>query len=233
MAALDISAPAVRTAVSRMVRQGWLTPVSMPQGPGYALTPKGAHRLEDAGQRVYRSSDLAWDGHWHLVVTSAAPGRAARHQVRAQLSFLGYARVAEQTWIAPRAHPDVAGLLANEGVAAQEFTATHTGPAGGAGSAHELATRAWDLERLGQAYERWLVAAASLLASEPADDEDAFAQRSRLVHEWRKFLFRDPGLPRSMLPDGWPGIEAADYFAAESARLLPAAARFIDDCLAP
>ena len=31
---LGIAAPAVRTAVSRMVRQGWLTPVALPRGPG-------------------------------------------------------------------------------------------------------------------------------------------------------------------------------------------------------
>ncbi|MDQ1625640.1 MAG: phenylacetic acid degradation operon negative regulatory protein, partial [Actinomycetota bacterium] len=59
-------------------------------------------------------------------------------------------------------------------------------------------------------------------------DEQAFAARSRLVHEWRKFLFRDPGLPRTLLPDGWPGEKAAEFFDDESRRLLPAAARFVD-----
>ncbi len=34
LASLDIAAPAVRTAVSRMVRQGWLEPVRLPGGPG-------------------------------------------------------------------------------------------------------------------------------------------------------------------------------------------------------
>src|SRR5512138_2970798 len=44
LAPLGIAAPAVRTAVSRMVRQGWLQPVRLPGGPGYALTPKAARR---------------------------------------------------------------------------------------------------------------------------------------------------------------------------------------------
>jgi len=35
MAPLGIAAPAVRTAVSRMVRQGWLEPVLLPCGRGY------------------------------------------------------------------------------------------------------------------------------------------------------------------------------------------------------
>ncbi len=62
-------------------------------------------------------------------------------------------------------------------------------------------------------------------------DEQAFAVRSRLVHEWRKFLFTDPGLPRELLPEDWPGAKAARFFDAESTRLLPAAARFVDSCL--
>ena len=64
-----------------------------------------------------------------------------------------------------------------------------------------------------------------------ATDETVFALRSTLVHEWRKFLFSDPGLPAALLPERWPGHEAARVFNAESARLLPGAARFVDRCL--
>ena len=44
LAPLGIAAPAVRTAVSRMVRQGWLHPQRLSTGPGYQLTPKAARR---------------------------------------------------------------------------------------------------------------------------------------------------------------------------------------------
>ncbi len=71
---------------------------------------------------------------------------------------------------------------------------------------------------------------AGRLRADPAD-EQAFAVRSRLVHEWRKFLFRDPGLPATLLPEDWPGTRAARFFDAEAARLLPAASRFVDRCL--
>jgi phenylacetic acid degradation operon negative regulatory protein len=232
MSALDIAAPAVRTAVSRMVRQGWLTAIALPQGPGYALTPKGVHRLADAGQRVYRSSDLAWDGRWHLLVTSAVSSRLTRQRLDAQLRFLGYAQVADRLWVAPRPHADAAALLLADGLRVQQFTAVHEGPESGAGSVTDLVTRAWELDSLGAAYEQWLTGATRLMAEEPTEDEAAFALRSELVHGWRKFLFRDPGLPRLLLPADWPGTAAADYFAAQSRRLLPAAARHVDDCLA-
>jgi phenylacetic acid degradation operon negative regulatory protein len=51
------------------------------------------------------------------------------------------------------------------------------------------------------------------------------------VHEWRLFLFRDPGLPRALLPVTWPGDDAAAFFDEHSARLLPAASRYVDSCL--
>ncbi len=42
-----------------------------------------------------------------------------------------------------------------------------------------------------------------------------------------------PGLPAALLPAHWPGTQAAELFDTESARLLPAAPRFVDCCLRP
>ena len=55
LAPLGIAPPAVRTAMSRMVRQGWLHPLRLVSGPGYLLTPKAARWLDEAAARVYRT----------------------------------------------------------------------------------------------------------------------------------------------------------------------------------
>jgi phenylacetic acid degradation operon negative regulatory protein len=52
-----------------------------------------------------------------------------------------------------------------------------------------------------------------------------------LLHEWRKFLFRDPGLPTALVPAEWPGLQARTYFDAQAQRLLPGARAFVDSCL--
>src|SRR5918911_1281310 len=70
LAPLDIAAPAVRTAVSRMVRQGWLRPEKPPAGPGYPLPAKATLRLDDAAARIYRTRPGDWDGRWHLLVVT-------------------------------------------------------------------------------------------------------------------------------------------------------------------
>jgi phenylacetic acid degradation operon negative regulatory protein len=229
LAPLGIAPPAVRTAVSRMVRQGWLAPERLPSGPGYVLTTRAARRLDDAAARVYRTGARPWDGRWHLLHTDRVRHRATRERLRDGLGFLGYAALDETTWIAPRASAEALGLLAAEGVSVESFSATHDGDSAG------LVARAWDLDALAAAYDSWLDLAAEVVsrAGRDADDEAAFATRSVLVHEWRKFLFRDPDLPPSLLPADWPGRRAAAYFDRESARLLRAADRFVDSCLDP
>jgi len=229
LAPLGITAPAVRTAISRMVRQGWLSPIRLEQGAGYELTERARHRLDDAAARIYRTRTPDWDGCWDLVVVSPPLPRPARERLRSGLSFLGYAPLSDSTWISPVRSPEVESLVAGEGGAVARFAARDDQPG-------ERAARAWNLGALGAAYTTWLEQAAALVAHPPtlhdADaDETCFAVRSLLVHEWRKFLFTDPGLPAELLPADWPGQAAAEFFAAEAARLLPAASRFVDACL--
>jgi phenylacetic acid degradation operon negative regulatory protein len=226
---VGIAAPAVRTAVSRMARQGWLEAIRLPGGAGYALTPRAVRRLDEAADRIYRREVPSWNGQWHVVVTAPVRERARRERLRAALGYLGYAAIGEATWISPRASTELESLLQTERVRADRFTASYDGDAAG------LLARAWDLDGLAHAYTGWLTVAAALTVGlgPPSPDEEVFAARSRLVHEWRKFLFTDPGLPAQLLPARWPGHQAAILFEAESARLLPAAARFVDRCLQP
>jgi phenylacetic acid degradation operon negative regulatory protein len=224
---LDVAAPAVRTVVSRMVRQGWLSPIRLPEGPGYELTPMAVRRLEDTMNRIYRSRQADWDGRWHLVVVSRQRDRSSRERSRNGLGFLGYAPLDDCTWIGPRRSAELDALLSAEGLSADLFGAVHEGDSAG------LLRRLWNLDELARAYERWLDDAKDLLGGlgEHPTDEQAFAVRSRLVHQWRKFLFSDPGLPLRLLPDPWPGSRAAAFFETESGRLWPAASRFVDTCL--
>ena len=229
LAPLDIAAPAVRTAISRMVRQQWLVAVRLDQGPGYRLSARAERRLTEAATRIYRRGIAPWDGQWHLLAVDHVPERGARERIRTGLGYLGYAPLRDGTWISPRESGEVDTLLETEGVRARRFWARHDGDDAA------LAAQAWDIDGLGRAYTRWLGDAETIVddaaLGEDKPDRDSFVVRSRLVHEWRKFLFRDPGLPQELLPTGWPGEAAAAFFDREAQRLLPSAERYVDACL--
>jgi phenylacetic acid degradation operon negative regulatory protein len=117
-------------------------------------------------------------------------------------------------------------VLAADRLAASVFHGPHEG------EDSALAAKAWDLDRLGADYaafvREWEPRVSAVDGSVPAA---AFAESQRLLHAWRRFLFRDPGLPPELLPAGWPGTAAAGFFDRHTARLAPAAEVFLDRCL--
>src|SRR5690348_2291143 len=195
---LDISAPAVRTAVSRMVAQEWLTGTESGE---YALTEHARTWLDEAGARIYRTEPAGWDGEWHLRVLAPIADRARRERVRNRLRFLGMAPISDSTWVSPRTSAEVERLLEAEDVATITLTGPRVEPA-------TALLDAFDLDALDGAYAAWLTGAASLVGRGTDDDVSAFVVRSELLHSWRKFLFTDPGLPRELLPANWSGHRA-------------------------
>jgi phenylacetic acid degradation operon negative regulatory protein len=224
---VGIAEPAVRTAISRMAAQGWLTAVRVGEAPGYRATPRAIDRLSQAASRIYRSTPEPWDGRWHLVFVQAPRHRAARERLRQELAYLGYAEHAPAVWLSPFRRPEVDEVVTRAGGSARHAVAVDLDPdpAG-----------AWDLGGLAASYAAWPAVAKRLASEGPvgdgtSEDERAFAARFRLVHEWRKFLFADPGLPAELLPRDWPGVAAAEVFRREASRLKPAADRFVGACL--
>jgi phenylacetic acid degradation operon negative regulatory protein len=224
LAPIGIAAPAVRTAISRMVSQGWLEPATVEGHRGYAATPQAIRRLEEASERIYRRRDTRWDGCWQLLFLDPFPSRTVRASVLRDLPYLGYAELDDRVWVSPWVRAELGETLARAGAGATTARATDFDPPGSP-------VRAWDIEAIGAEYAAWLDdAAASVEAHLAAHDdpqEAAFAARFHLVHEWRKFLFTDPGLPRELLPDDWAGRRATDYFRREAGRLASASEAFV------
>jgi phenylacetic acid degradation operon negative regulatory protein len=223
---LGVAAPAVRTAISRMVMQGWLQPVQLEGGRGYRTTDRANRRLDETSNRIYRRGLPEWDGHWHLAFVDPPADRSGRTRLRADLAFVGFAELADHVWVSPYPRSELGSILERAGASARTARADQVDP-------HPV--DAWDLDQLRASYDGWLHGAEQLigrhLAAHDDADEAAFAARFHLVHEWRKFLFADPGLPDALLPPDWPGRDAAVLFATEATRLKPGADRFVAHCL--
>lgn len=234
---LGIAEPAVRTAISRMVRQGWLHPVRLPSGPGYQLTPRAGRRLDEAASRIYRTGRAGWDGRFDLIVVAQPHQRSQRERLAGDLAFLGYGRLDSGVWIAARPAGEIDTLLDDADIQFDRFSAVHIShshePDGGDSATTALIQRAWDIPAIAAAYQDFVRRTTPVVepVGRSSPDRVAYAARFELVHAWRAFLFRDPALPASLLPQPWPGSAAAAFFDRHANKLRPAADRFVDHCL--
>lgn len=221
-----LPAPTTRTALSRMVAQGWLQRRADDGGlRGYCATEAARERMTRTRERVYADGPVPWDGRWHVVVVDSPHPRRVRHRVSAAIQFLGYGRLAQDTWLSPRPSEEVSAALAGLGVT---YTSVH-GPCPRAPA--ELAAEVWDLVAVGSAYQAFadsLPDPGTMVLAEPAA---AYARRTELVHRWRTFLFLDPALPAEALPHAWPGHTARERFLACAAALAPATQAHVDRVL--
>lgn len=223
-ATVGVQPPATRTAISRLVAQGWLAADPRDTARGYAATAAARVRWDLAHARIYAPGPAAWDGRWHVVHVDAGGERRRRDQVGTTMSYLGYGRLGGGTWVSPRPSPELAVSLDRLGA---RWLAVH-GALDAPSEAPGLAAQVWDLASLGPAYARFENAAARAATEGAADPRTAYATRTRLVHEWRRFLFLDPDLPADVLPPDWAGHRARQVFLSTAAALAPAADRFVE-----
>jgi phenylacetic acid degradation operon negative regulatory protein len=236
MAELGFTAGAVRAAVSRMTRQGWLSAIRSGRASYYALTPRGQDRIEEAAQRIFKLHPEPWDGLWRfLVVPGGAPDRTRRIDLRRELGWMGYAPLSRGVYITPNDLVErTAALATRYGIAGtiETFEARHRGP----GTDTALAARYWDLTSIDAAYAGFTAEWRPRLEAGRAvvlPDATAFAEKTRLVHTFRKFLFVDPGLPQDLLPERWSGLEARAVFSGYYHLLSEGALRFFEEHYRP
>lgn len=211
---------AVRTAVFRLHRAGWLAPRPLGRRSRYALTETGTESFERAFHRVYDPPFLRWDGLWDGVVVRAdglAP--AQRRHVREELGWAGYGRFGDEVFFRPARGDEDAGRIAARLHLEDRFvrfTARDRERRPEATLASRVET-VWSLGALENEYRRFLARFSTLdsaMRSGAADDEQAFIVRTLLVHAYRRVRLRDPQLPREVLGERWPGASA--YAAARS-----------------
>ncbi len=234
MAAVGLSEAAVRQAVSRMARQGWLASERRGTRAFYSVTDRGRRRIEELSPRIY-GPVVEWDGRWRLLAyTIAEARRETRDRLRKELGVLGWAPLAASTWISPadslaavREAADAAGAAG----LVHLFTGEYAGPL----SDRELLGACWDLDAIAAAYRTFIERYAERFERElelgVLGEEAAFVERLWLVHDFRKFAYVDPGLPSVLLPAHWPGTKAAALFREYYAAVGPKSRRFVRRCI--
>jgi phenylacetic acid degradation operon negative regulatory protein len=225
LALFGIEPKSARQALARTAAEGWLASERVGRQVRWSLTPPGRRLLSEGAQRIYTfgRDDVEWDGRWLILLLSVPESqRDLRHRIRTQLSWAGFGSPAPGAWISPHAshQAEAQRILDDAGMSgsAMSFLASY----GQIGSQDTLVARAWDLAALEQRYEHFI---DQFTALTPATGQDVLQAQTRLVHEWRRFPFLDPGLPTRLLPPDWSGAKAAEEFHARHADWHPAAQR--------
>ncbi|PZR91637.1 MAG: hypothetical protein DLM67_15980 [Candidatus Nephthysia bennettiae] len=226
-AELGVSSPALRSALSRMGREGWLAARRNDGSPRYRLTARGHSLIEEGTARIYGRHRAGWDGRWVLVSYSLPEQRRGqRDRLREGLSFLGFGSLGNGIFVSPHdLRREVRQLIERHDV--EQDVTVHHGTLDWPADPAQVVARAWDLTSLERPYRAFLLRIREELAeAEALDDRQSFRRRFLLTHDFRRFPFSDPDLPDALLPPDWVGTTVRGAFLEYNRKLRRRAERF-------
>jgi phenylacetic acid degradation operon negative regulatory protein len=229
LADVGVDEPAVRSAISRLKRRGALVAQRSGGQAGYALSNTARAIMAEGDQIIFTPPVPDPTDGWLLAVFSVPESqRARRHTLRSQLASLGFGTAAPGVWVAPAHRFDLthAVLRRHE---LQPYVDLFRADYLAYGDVAVMVKQWWDLDALAGEYhafvDRWKSLARK--GNQPAD-ASTFAAWTRVVTDWRRLPYQDPGLPPELLPTGWPGTTAATVLAKVRETHAIPAAHYVD-----
>ncbi|MFD8315831.1 PaaX family transcriptional regulator [Kitasatospora purpeofusca] len=238
MAELDVDAPAVRSAISRLKKAGTLLQERGDgSGTGYRLSPAMGPVFEEGDRRIFRSLEPAElsDG-WVVAVFSVPESeRAHRHTLRSRLSWLGFGNAAPGVWLAPaRVLPDARRLLERLGLDAYVHLFLSAEYAGFTDLRTAVAAW-WDFPAIEGQYAAFTDTWRPVLAARGSDPDsgpdpaEAFRDYVPMLTQWRRLPYLDPGLPAPLLPPDWNAVAARAVFTGLHTLLAGPSLRHVEE----
>lgn len=227
MAAVGISGAHARTAILRIKNKGLLVPEKTEGQSGYRLHPDAVAMLERGDRRIFTFRQQRDGGPWCLISFSLPETeRAARHQLRKRLAWIGCGTVATGLWICPAFLTDEVEEILTD-LQLRHWTTlfiTET-PQPGVPLA-DAVRKWWDLESIAGMHQRFINEFSSWGAVE--EPRSAFAHYVTMLDRWRSIPYLDPGLQPAVLPPDWPGFDSVGLFDRLCFELGPTADRFVN-----
>lgn len=226
----------VRAAISRMNKQGWVQSRKDGNKSFYFLTKRGVERMDEAANRIFKLKPDNWDGKWRMFIYSIPEEkRNIRDELRKELVWSGFGTISTSCWISPiDLTKQVYALMDKYDIHehVHYFITEYEGP-------HEnqrLVQECWDLSEINSKYDRFIASYSqkyvidkNKIQKGEMTEAECFVERTKLVHEYRKFLFFDPGLPEELLPEKWLGQHAATLFGDYYKELAEPSSRFFEE----
>ena len=234
-----LSEQSVRSAVSRMCRAGLLKVRHNGVRSYYSLTEEGKALLEEGERRIFERKSSSWNGYWSVIVYFIPEEkREARDRLRQELTWMGYGPLSTATWISPHdLGKEVEALAKRHKIKeyVQIFQAKHLGFS----NPKTIISRCWDLDRIHKRYASFINEYRNELddhlgrmqKGEDIESSECFADRFKLIHEYRRLPYFDPDLPEELLPKNWLRAEASSLFTEYHDMLAEKANEYFDSVL--
>ncbi|MBL4802867.1 MAG: phenylacetic acid degradation operon negative regulatory protein PaaX [Emcibacter sp.] len=210
---LGINARHVRTAVSRLNKDNWISPHQVGRKSYYSLTDSGWRKFRNATPQIYAGPPSDWDQSWTLVILPDHKNINKDLAIK-ELGWLGFGKIAKGILAHPM--PDMRPLERTlDGLNIRdEVIILHQ-------ASHELTSSSaldimvqdcWKLEELSTKYRKFLEKYRPILQQLSTGDipgeMECLLIRILMVHKYRKILLRDPRLPDMLMPAHWEGNAA-------------------------
>lgn len=213
---IGIGQPALRVALHRLARDGWLTRERRGRRSFYRLSPGGVAEFGPATRRIYAQGP-ALDGPWRLAACPPGLPGGTRETLEAGMETAGYVALAPGLYLGHGESgppPSRAVEAVGELSPLPDWLRATLGPPDLAAAYARLEDRLAGLERL--------------VDEDAPEGLDAVALRTLIVHHWRRLLLRHPDLPERFFPEGWRGEACRARVLSLHARLSPAADAWLE-----
>jgi phenylacetic acid degradation operon negative regulatory protein len=209
LAPFGLSERLVRTGVYRLTRDGWFTASHKGRRSCYSLSSTGNERFASAEQRIYANATIPWDKCWTLVHFTSGMDSEHRQAVRRELRWLGFGQLSRTLNAHPSGNPaGLKNVLEKTGAANKAIVFHARADDAAPGLLREISADAWDQDQLNADYQQFLQNFGAFAHPESLRELtplDAFCLRVVLIHEYRRILLKDPGLPAPLVPANWAG----------------------------
>ena len=210
MERFNLNSRQIRTAVFRLVQNGWLESERFGRRSIYGLSTLGIQDYGRATSQIYRSKFKPWDGQWTILACNKE-GFSNYGDFRKQLYWLGFGELPGATFV----HPNLDIVAFNQLVVklrVADKVAIWDGQLTSSLEGSSVLLKAWDFTHLKVRFERFL-SRFSILMSDMSEEEwsvpeNSFVVRVLLIHEYRRILLQVADLPEAIFPKNWPGVPA-------------------------
>lgn len=199
---IGIDDGAVRVAVHRLEKDGWLKKRKVGRNVLYALSKAGEEESRTAGKLIYGFDQPLAPSVLQMLIMADGPGRA---EVREKLLQNGWGLIAANIVLTSGTKEQLSALNRLPKNDSHYLVPLDVGNQ----DVQRLCSKAWLLDSLNNEYANYVclygAIAEEMRSGRTLVKPDALILRILMIHDYRRLILKDPHLASGYLPKNWQG----------------------------